>query len=1075
MIEQAPTTARALLGRRRELADARAVVDAGLAGAGALLLVTGEAGIGKSRLVDELAGETARAGARVVWGVCWDDPGTPPFWPWARIVRDVAEALGIDPPADLAPLLGAGAESDGPAEQLRLRLYESTLAFFRRAARRQPLVVVIEDLHLSDLPSLHLLRYLATGLRGDPAVAVATSREAAAGTEPRAAALAEVASAGPTLPLLGLNPEAVAELVETVTGEAPQGHEVAILHEHTGGNPLFVLETAKLLAARGRPNHTDMPIPPSVRQVIEQRLAYLSSDAVAAIGIASVVGQTFSAALVERVAGQAASRVADLLDEAVNAGVVRPAPELGRFEFTHAVLREVAYRAIPARLRRARHRLVAEAIEALHGTGDDVRGLLADHHVWALPDSDPALALDHMRSAAEHALAMLGYEDAARRFGRAVELAEMAQTDEGDRVELLLALGDARLRAGDWPGATQAYEEVAAAARRRGRQDELARAALGLGAGLSGFEVRLFDHRQIDLLREALDHLDEADSDLRAWVLSRLSVAESFVVDTEVRVRRSRDAVATARRSADPRLLVHALSSYCDAIAGPDHTDERLAIATEMVETAQRVGLTESELLGRRYRIVAQLEAGDIAAVDADIETFERGAARLRWPLVEWYPPLWRGTRAILEGRLADAERLEEEARRIGRRAGSTNAEILTDVLRLARLMEQGRPDEARRLLDRFLDDPEGGPNAEAWLALPFARMGRTGEARALLDRLAATGFNLVRDGAWLEVIASVAEACAEVGHADAARKLLPLLEPYADRFATGGMGAICLGSMSRFVARLAHCAGRLDDADRYFQRAHLAHRRAGAVLFIAHTQRQHAELLRVRDRPADRTEAEAKLAEADEIYRDLGLAHLHAQPSAAVRPTPGNLFRRDGDTWTVRYGGHEATVRHVKGLTVLARLLAEPEREFHVADLANDGDDRAATLIRSADTGEIIDAQARRAYKRRLEELEAEIDEAEANADLHRADRAVAERDALIDQLSSAVGLAGRPRHDNAPSERARWTVTKQVRTAVARIEQVHPDLARHLTTAVRTGRFCSYSPERPIGWEQRDAVVGP
>lgn len=1069
MIEQARTTARAIVGRRRELADARAVVDAGLAGAGALLLVTGEAGIGKSRLVDELAGEAARSGARVVWGMCWDDAGTPPFWPWARVVRDTGEALGIDPPADLAPLLGAGAESEGPAEQLRLRLYDSTLTFFRRAVRRQPLVVVIEDLHLADLPSLHLLRYIATGLRGDPAVVVATSREPAAGSDQRrSAGLAEVASAGRVLPLFGLDAGAVGELVEVVTGRAPTGEEVALLHERTGGNPLFVLETAKLVAARGRLGRTDMPIPSSVRQVIEQRLAYVSAGTAAAIGIASVVGHTFSAAILERVTGETGSRVADLLDDAVSSGVIRPAPELGRFEFTHAVLREVLYRATPAALRRVRHRLVAEAIEALNGAGDDVHGLLADHYVLALPDSDPGLALAHMRRAAEHALAMLAYEDAARRFGRAVELTAMAGSDEADRVELLLALGDARLRAGDWPGATQAYEEVAAAARRRGRPGELARAALGLGAGLSGFEVRLFDQRQIDLLREALHHLGEEDSELRAWVLSRLSVAESFVVDNEVRVRRSRDAVATARRSADPRLLVHALSSYCDAMAGPDHTGERLAVATEMVATAQRVGLTESELLGRRYRIVAQLEAGDMAAVDADIGAFERGGARLRWPLVEWYPPLWRGMRAILEGRLADAERLEEEARRIGRRAGSTNAEILTDVLKLARLMEQGRAEEARRLLDRFVDDPEGGPNAEAWLALPLARMGRTAEARALLDRLAGTGFELVRDGAWLEVIASVAEACAEVDHADAARQLLPLLEPYADRFATGGMGAICLGSMARFVGRVAHCAGRLDHADRYFQRALAAHRRAGAVLFIAHTQRQHAALLLARDLPADPAKAKAKLAEADQIYRGLGLAHVHDQSSAGVLPAMAdNLFRRDGDSWTVRYGGHEATVRHLKGLTVLARLLAEPGREYHVAELAADGDDVAATVIRSGHTGEVIDAQARRAYKRRLQELEAEIDEAAANADLHRAERAVVERDALIDELTRALGLAGRARHDNDPSERARSTVTKQVRTAITRIERVHPDLARHLTVAVRTGRFCSYAPERPVDWD--------
>ncbi len=625
------------------------------------------------------------------------------------------------------------------------------------------------------------------------------------------------------------------------------------------------------------------------------------------------------------------------------------------------------------------------------------------------------------------------------------------------------------MRAGDWAGATAAYEEAAAAARRRRRPDELARAALGLGAGLSGFEVRLYDQRQIDLLREALDELEDDDSDLRAWVLSRLSVAESFLVAEDVRVKRSEEAVATARRSSDSRLLVHALGSYCDAISGPDHTEERLALADEMVELGQRAGHAESELLGRRFRLVARLEAGDIGGVDAEIEAFERGAARLCWPLVAWYPPLWRGMRALIEGRLAESERLGEEARAIGRRAGSVNAEILADVLGLQRLLEEGHPDAAYELLGRFLSDPEGGPNAEAWVILPLARMGRHAEARAVLDRLAAAGFPLVVDGAWLEGIATVAEGCAEVGHRGAAEQLLRLLEPYAGRFATGGIGAVCFGSVARHLGLLAHCVGRFDDSDGYFRQALAAHRHAGAALLIAHTLRQHAALLSDRDGPGDRFEAERRLAEATDTYRQLGVDHwLALSRLSPGPPAAGNLFRRDGEVWRVRYEGREAVIRHVKGLGVLARLLAEPGREFHVRDLAAAADPSAAVAM-SGDTGEVLDARARQEYKRRLDELDAEIDEATVNADRVGAERASIERAALVEQLTAAYGLGGRIRHGNDPVERARWAVTKQIHTAIERIRKAHPTLAQHLTNAVKTGRYCTYAPEHPPRWASR------
>ena len=1072
MGDAAPTLAGVLVGRGQQLDAAAAMVAGALDGAGGFLLITGEAGIGKTRLADEVVLRLAGA-AHVSWGTCWDDPGTPPFWPWPKVIHDCAAAVQLDTGDDLAPLVGTGDPADGPAEQLRLRLYDSVARFLGRASAQRPLLLVVEDLHVADIPALQLLRYLATALRGHRIALLGTARDpSAGGDDERAAALAGVGRTGRTLALSGLDPAAVAELVQATTGTPPDPALVAAVHDRTAGNPLFVIETAKLLSSQDRHDATPLPIPPTVRQVIGQRLAYLGGATLSLLAAASVLGQTFSVRVLARMVGTADGGVTDTLEEAVDARLVQPTDELDSYRFAHALVRDVLYSGMPARERRDRHRRAAEAIEAIHAHDLDAEvASLADHYVLALPDADRGKAIRYTSAAGQRAIATLAYEEAARHFARGVKLARATGDGDGDGDEtmtLLLSLGDARMRAGDWPGATAAYDEAAAAARRGDRPDQLARAALGLGAGLSGFEVRLFDHRQIDLLREALDRLGDEHAELRAWVLARLSVAESFVVDDEMRVRRSREAVAMARRCGDPGALVHALSSYCDAIAGPDHSDERLAVSTEMVELGVASANLESELLGRRFRIVARLETGDIAGVDDDIDAFERSANRLRWPLVEWYPPLWRGMRALIEGRLADAAELEERARQIGRRAGSGNAGILTDVLRLQRLMEQGRPDDAHTLLARFVADPEGGPNAEAWLALPLARAGRTAEAHARLDRLVAGRFPLVHDGAWLEVIASVAEAAAGLRHREAAAALLPMLAPYADRFATGGIGAICLGSMRRHLGLLTATIGRLDDAEAHMRQALAAHRRAGATLLVAHTQRQLAEILAERDVGTDRVEAAALADAANALYRGLGLTHWLSTHTESRPPAVDDqcALKRDGNTWTVRYDGTESLLRHVKGLSVLARLLAEPGREFHVADLAADGDGRAAALGRSASAGAVLDDRARREYQRRLADLDEDIDDATTAGDPHRAERAQLARDALVTQLTSAYGLGGRARYDNDPAERARWTVTKQLRTAIERIAETHPRLGRHLTNAVRTGRYCSYQPEHPTTW---------
>ncbi|HVE68149.1 MAG TPA: hypothetical protein VNB64_06165, partial [Solirubrobacteraceae bacterium] len=679
----------------------------------------------------------------------------------------------------------------------------------------------------------------------------------------------------------------------------------------------------------------------------------------------------------------------------------------------------------------------------------------------------------YARRAARQAGDRLAYEQAARLLTRALETWSRSGEDEDDRAEVLIELGESRLRAGDWPAAAEALQQAAASARRRLRGDQLARAALGLGAGLGGFEVRLFDRRQLDLLDEVLAVLGTAEPVLRVRVLARLSVALSFVESTDRRLALAEEAVWLAREVDDPGALAAALAARCDALAGPSHVGQRLADATEIVELARGIRDPEMQLVGRRIRFVALLESGDLPGADAELEAFAHVAEQLRQPLYAWCAPLWRALRALMQGRLADYERWAQDAREQGNAAASRNAGLLVDVQRIWWLVEIGRAAEARALCERFVT--EGFPSARPWVAYLDAEAGHLAEARAQLDQLVGHDFaELPEHGEWLATLCVVAAAAVLVAHEPAAAAVYPRLLPYARQYAVDGP-AIFLGSVSHYLGRLAAVLGRGADADEHFDHTLADHRSAGSALLVAHTLRERATARIAVGGAAGRAAATPLLREAADTYRELGLAHRArdcaalGEPRAAADGARRGLFRREGDHWSVGYGDEVATIRDARGLRDIAALLARPGTEVRVLDLVGPAAPRRAApegLAEQSDAGPVLDETARAAYRRRLAELDDDLAEAQANADTARSARAQAERDALVAQLAGAYGLGGRSRRMGDPVERARSAVTWRIRAALRRIEEVHPALGRHLSHAVRTGAFCSYTPEQPVEW---------
>jgi len=1013
-----------LVGRDAVRAELDRARDEAADGRGGLVVLTGEPGAGKTRL----ARETVRGavGFRAVLGSC---AGSEPLAPWPRVVRELA--AGRTGPGYLAALRSGAdivlAPDDDPGTAWR-QLVEDVTTLVRECAADAPLLLVFDDVSDADEPALRLLTELALAVPTLPVLLLATARPGDADWHGQLAARARLLRAGTVLPVEPLDGSHIAALLR-YAGAAAGPERVAAILARTAGNALFVTE---LLRSPG----TDA-LPASVRALVDERVAALPPDARSVVRALAVLDAPAGTDLLAAVAPLPADRVPDGLGAALDAGLVTEAPD-GTVAFTHQIVRDAVHDGVPAGERSGLH---ARAGTVLADRGTDVAA--AARHLAHAGPAYRVRAAGIARQAGDRAAGRLAYADATGWYHRALALTD----DPADRVTTLLGLAEATAGAGDRSGARAGFLDAAARARALDRPDLLAAAALGLG---SGFEVPMLDGTQLGLLTEARAALP-AGAPLRALVTARLSVASSLLTAESERAELATEAVRAARAAGDDGALGYALSALCDARAGPEHRTERLAAATEMLTVAVRRADPPLELLARRLRLVAYLEGGDLLAADAEALAFRVTAERLGRPLYLWYVPLWRGMRALREGRTADCAAALAEARALGERAGSRNAEDLTSTQRWCLLAATGDRDRLAELVDTLQPERFGTVWPYVSLALVLAQTGQTDAARARLDAVAPRLPSAPYDSEWLPMLAQVAEIVGAVGPHPVAEPTYRALARYAGMWVVEGIGAALRGPVDRHLGLLAAGYGDRTAAAAHFAAADRACAAAGAALLAAEVRRDAGRAL---DDPGSR-------ADADRRYRALGLAA--AADGDAV-------FRCDGEVWTVAYEGRQARLRDAKGLRDLATLLARPGRPVAALDLVTAYAPAAARdgpTAPEGNLGELVDATARRAYRQRLTELEDEL--ADADADAETTARRRAEYDALVEQLTTAYGLGGRARRPGSPAERARTAVTARIHDAIRRIERAHPPLGRHLHGAVHTGTFCVYEPEHPIRWQLR------
>ena len=1100
------------VGRERELAALTAGLDGALAGRGALFLVSGEPGIGKSRLADELATRARARGAHVLWGRCWEAGGAPAYWPWVQslrsYIRDLDEeelpSLLVRGAAELSQLVPEVREvvsvSSVPAsadpETARFRLFEAVAGFLRSGGEMWPLVLVLDDLHAADTPSLLLLQFLAADLADARILVVGAYRDVDPTLhEPLSSTLAELARLPVThmLPLVGLGPPEVATFMGESGLVEPDDAFVAAVYDETEGNPLFLGEVVRLLVSQGKladqgsARFLRLAIPHGIRAVIDHRLGGLAEECRAVLTLAAVLGREFSLEALGLVSESSSTEILDLMANAVAERVVTTAAP-GRLRFSHELIRDVLYDELPPARRIRLHREIGEALERVYQEPEPHLTELAHHFLAAAPAGDVEKAIDYARRAGERAARLLAYEEAVRLFQTALDTLELQKpADERTRCELLLELGDAQARAGEGPNSRETFLGAADAARRVGAPELLALSALGYGGRFVWARAGT-DRYLIPLLEQALDALGREDSALRVRVMSRLAGALRDQHDRKPRARLSEEAVETARRISEPATLAYALDGRFAATLWPENPEERLKIATELVAVADAVGDSERTAQGRFYRVEALLELGRIAAAETELEAAGRLAGELRQPAQLWYATVTRATLALFRGRLDEADELIGEALAVGESAQHSDAVLSRRVQLFMLRWERGQLDGLEELLNSSVVEYPFRPMFRCMLARLYAELGREADARAMLEILSEDDFAaLPRTNEWLFSMGFLAEVAQRLDDFVAAQAIYRNLLPHAFRNACTH-DYIATGSVSRALGLAAATASKWVDAERHFEDALEMNSRMGARPWSAYTACDWAGMLIRRDGPGDTERAEVLLTGAVETAHELGLATVLERAGAlgngggdklrrARVSAAASVFRRDGEYWSIAYERDVFRLKDSKGLRYLARLLVEPGRELHALDLVA-GEREAGrprrtsepglTSSRLGDAGEALDAQAKAEYRRRLEELEGELDEARAFGDPERAARAEEERDFLVRELARAVGLGGRDRRLGSPSERARVSVTRAIRSALARLDEHSSALGNHLERTIQTGTFCSYRPDprAPIDW---------
>ncbi len=893
-----------MVGRDRELARVMLLLDDALAGGGRLVLCTGEAGIGKTRLAEEVAASAAARGVPVAWARAADRDSLPPYGLWRLVLDEPAVRAADDDPTAVSlwsrvfgdaerPALADGADS---GSDQRFAMFAEVRRRLAQAARPDGLLLVLDDLQWADEASAVLLTDIVRQLRGTLILVFAAYRDSAGSDDGTSAGLLLRLSADANterVDLRGLPAGAVGDLL-LAAGLPASAIQAGEVHSETEGNPFLVRELARMLAEqrRGGP----VPVPGRVADTTAHRLAQLSDPARTLVQTAAVAGNSFSAGVVARILDVPVLALLGPLDECRAAGFLVAGDRPGDHRFSHALVRSAVAAGLSAAEQRRLHAAAADAIEALYeGLLDLHLTEIALHRVEASLPGDRMEAVAACETAAGVAAESLAFEEAVRLYRQALSVGE-GEIGEDDRSRLELALAAALHRSGDLPGSQEMAAGVGRRAEHRRDRGLLARTALVMEA--SG--VPEWDGEICRLCEQALAGEDLPDG-LRTRVSSRYAQALVYRGEYDRAGQVSRDALAAAGSAGDPVTLVDALHARQLACCAPDGLAERAVLASRMLEAADAAGSAWLEMWGRLWRIDTLFETGQLRSVRRELADLEGCVERLPGPLAQWHFLETSATLAMAAGRFTEATQLAWEAFKVfsdmGHPVAFGGCSVILGQAGLhigfgrSGLIELWDQIPAHLQPDA-VDTTRGVGTVFPALTLALIRL-HQGDHAAAEAAYAQPGpvrswtpVPAMRMAAWAHGLA----VAIRLGRTEDIEFLAARFEPFRGQHVANGAGpGVYMGPVELPLGQAAAVLGHLDPAVEDLQTASSICDTNGARGYAVQARVELAAVLTRRQAPGDRDEALAALAAAAREAGQLGMVpftewigQLQAQLTAA-------------------------------------------------------------------------------------------------------------------------------------------------------------------------------------------------
>jgi class 3 adenylate cyclase/tetratricopeptide (TPR) repeat protein len=890
------------VGRVHELGMLNERWQAAQSGQGQMVFVTGEPGIGKSRLVEAFCQTINTEHFQLIRMQCSPYLSESAYHPIIERLSRAAELAPSDTAAERLKkieksliLSGEDANAVVPVyadlltvaldkkyEPLDLQpqaLKELTLKTlverFGSIARDQPTVLILEDAHWIDPSTQEMLERLMPRLPGFPALLIVTHRPE---WSPEWAAGYPHCS---TVSISRIARDHIAELVGAVMDEEPTSNLLDEIASRTDGVPLFVVELARSVSeATDTVQERSDIIPETLQGSLMARLDRLPAGVKSVAQTASVIGRDFDRELLSKVLGSDTVTLDAAIDQLHRAQIImHSAVSIEAFTFRHALIQDAAYQSLLNSRRRSYHDIIAEILVADHSDVADTQPELVARHFAEAERHEDALPL--WKRASERALARSANLEAIKHCERALGCVKQLREEDvrlSEQLACSLVLATAQSVSGNIPGAMETFTQTAEQAREMNRPKEMAAAALGYDNALFLSNER--DRTSIELLKPALALLPESEEALCCQVLGRLARAYLLLGEYQRAQDYNAQTIVKAQALNDQGALFDVLINQflVPNFGTPLPIEERQSNVDRIIETAGK--LSDKDALGRAHSldIYFSAETAHRQRFDDAVDSLVRYGESNEMLHLIWVARHAQSMQAILDGAFVEAERFAEAAHELGQQTHGDGVEGVYGIQMFTIRREQGRLAEVAPVVKHLVDENPGETAWKPGFALIACDLGFEEPAQRMLHDIASDGFNLALDAKRSTTLAYLAEVCAILKDERYAEALYELLQPYRDMTITAGVATVCLGATARYLGLLATVLGDWDRAERHFKHALKVNEKMHAQPWLAHSQHDYARMLQQRNSDGDADHAHELIQQSLAVAKKFGMVSLEAK-----------------------------------------------------------------------------------------------------------------------------------------------------------------------------------------------------